>query len=141
MCYALCRIGDYVAFGIVSHSRLCCSALCRSALCPSGLCSIRGYVVRHNVAFGIMSHSALCHIRTYVVWDCVVRRNVVRHNVAGCNVIWSTVGVSFSMRQCYGVMLFYPMRHMSQPPALLHGSQSMPLLVVNHPLPHPSPPR
>ena len=26
----------------------------------SVLCRIRGYVVRHYVAFGIMSHSALC---------------------------------------------------------------------------------
>ena len=28
--------------------------------------------------FGIMSHSVLCRIRSYVVRDCVVRRNVVR---------------------------------------------------------------
>ena len=52
----------------------------------SALCRIRGYVVRHYVAFvvmslGIMSHSALCHIRTYVVLLYVVRRNVARPNV------------------------------------------------------------
>ena len=44
----LCRIQDYVAIGIKSHSWLCCL----------GLCCIRDYGVRHNVAFGIMSHSA-----------------------------------------------------------------------------------
>ena len=45
-----CRIQDYVAFGIMSHSGLCCLVLCRWALC-----CIRGYVIRHNVAFGLMS--------------------------------------------------------------------------------------
>ena len=47
----------------------------------------RGTQLRHRVrafgvmSFGIMSHSALCRIRTYVVWDCVLRRNVVRPTV------------------------------------------------------------
>ena len=50
----------------MSHSRLCRSAQCR---------------IRHNVTFGIMSHSVLCRIRTYVVRDCVVRRNVVRPTI------------------------------------------------------------
>ena len=38
-------LGIMSQFGIMSHS---------------ALCRIRGYVVRHNVAFGSMSHSALC---------------------------------------------------------------------------------
>ena len=50
---ALCRIRDYVTFGIMSHLGLCCSVLCRS-----GLCRIRGYVIQYNVAFSIMLHLA-----------------------------------------------------------------------------------
>ena len=33
------------------------------------------------MSFGIMSRSVLCRIRTYVVRDCVVRRNVVRPTI------------------------------------------------------------
>ena len=75
--------------GIMSHSVLCC---------------IRGYVIRHYVAFGvmsfgIMSHSALCRIRPYVVRLCVVRRIVARPNVVGRNVVRPNVGVSI---YCHG---------------------------------------
>ena len=38
-------LGNMSQFGIMSHL---------------ALCRIRGYVVRHNVAFSIKSHSALC---------------------------------------------------------------------------------
>ena len=72
-------LGIMSQFGIMSHL---------------ALCRIRGYVVRHYVAFGvisfgIMSHSALCCIRTYVVW-----RNVARPNVVRRNVVRPTVSVS-----------------------------------------------
>ena len=60
-------LGIMSQFGIMSHL---------------ALCRIRGYVVRHYIAFGlmsfgIMSHSALCCIRPYVVRLCVVRRNIL----------------------------------------------------------------
>ena len=64
----------------------------------SGLCGMRYYVAFRVMSFGnmsfgimlhlgpvlpfgIMLHLALCRIRTYVVWDCVIQRNVVRRNV------------------------------------------------------------
>ena len=69
-------LGNMSQFGIMSHS---------------ALCRIRGYVVRHYVAFGlmsfgIMSHSAICRIRPYVVRLYVVRCNVVRRKVVRHNV-------------------------------------------------------
>ena len=73
--------------GIMSHS-----GLCRLALCRSALFRIRGYVVRHNVAFGI------CRILPYVVRLCVVRRIVARPNVVRRNVVRPTVGVSNTFR-------------------------------------------
>ena len=77
-------LGIMSQFGIMSHL----------ALCP-----IRGYVVRHYIAFGlmsfgIMSHSALCCIWPYVVRLCVVRRNVAWRNVVWRYVARPTVGVS-----------------------------------------------
>ena len=48
------------------------------------------------MSFGIMSHSALCRIQTYVVWDCVVQRNVIGHNVVRRNVVRPTVYVSIN---------------------------------------------
>ena len=53
--FVVMSFGINVAFGIMSHSALCC--------------------IRHYVAFGIMLHSDL------VVRDCIVRRNVVRPTV------------------------------------------------------------
>ena len=44
----LCRIRDYVAFG-----------LCRSVLCHSGLCRIRVYVVLGLMSFGIVSFGVM----------------------------------------------------------------------------------
>ena len=76
----LCRIRDYVAFYIMLHS-----GLCRSVLCHSGLCRIR------VMSFSITSHTALCPIQTNVLWDYVIR----------CNVIWPTVCVSITLFALY----------------------------------------
>ena len=51
----LCRIWNFIAFGIMLQS-----GLCRSVLCHLALCRIWGYVILHNVAFSIMLHSHLC---------------------------------------------------------------------------------
>ena len=70
------------------------------------LCHIRYYVAFGVMSFGIMSPSALCRsIRTYVVRDCVIRRNIVRvnvvqRNVVRVNVVWRNV-----IRLTVGVLL------------------------------------
>ena len=92
--------------GIMSHLVLCC---------------IRGYVVRHYVAFGVMSfgimlpsglccsalcHSGLCRVCGYVVRhmaafsimlhsDLCIWDCVVQLNVVRLIVVWPTVSVSY----------------------------------------------
>ena len=83
----LCRIWDYVTFGIMSFG-----IMSHSGLCYTGLCHIvdyvafgvtvccTGFVTLDYVAFGIVHCSGLCRC-VNGTWHTVVPDNVVRLNV------------------------------------------------------------